>query len=375
MALTTIQSANRVKQWDDKFHLEYVRGNWFKSYMGTSENAVIQVKEDLTKKKGDRVGIPLITRLRGRGVRGNNTLEGSEQALGNYDNEIPVYFVRDAVASTLNEEQATAISIRNAARAALKNQVITIDRDDTIIALQSMGKTYALISGQELANSNYTTLADETQKDAYLGQNLDRFLFGAALSNTSTTDHSASLANIDNTDDKLDAGMVSLAKRIAQTADPHIRPIMTKDGEEWFVMFCASTAMRDLRADTTISAANREAWQRWERMSMTGGTNPIFRGGDILYDGVICREIPEMQNIASTISVSTNYLCGAQAMSQVWAKRVSTTTDVRDYNFVNGVGFQMMRGIEKNVYDNTAVSRTGIQHGVVTVYAAGVADS
>ena len=40
MAETTISTANRVKQWDDKAHLEYVRANRFKPYMGTNENAI-----------------------------------------------------------------------------------------------------------------------------------------------------------------------------------------------------------------------------------------------------------------------------------------------------------------------------------------------
>ena len=45
--------------------------------------------------------------------------------------------------------------------------------------------------------------ATETQKVAWLVDNADRVLFGAAKSNNSSNDHSASLANVDSTDDKL----------------------------------------------------------------------------------------------------------------------------------------------------------------------------
>ena len=56
--------------------------------------------------------------------------------------------------------------------------------------------------------------ASEAQKDAWLVDNADRVLFGAAKSNNSSNDHSASLANIDNTNDKLTPGAISLLSLI-----------------------------------------------------------------------------------------------------------------------------------------------------------------
>ena len=41
MTDTTISTALRVKQWDDKHHLSYVRSNRFKPYMGSGENSII----------------------------------------------------------------------------------------------------------------------------------------------------------------------------------------------------------------------------------------------------------------------------------------------------------------------------------------------
>ena len=57
------------------------------------------------------------------------------------------------------------------------------------------------------------TAATEVQKDAWLVDNADRVLFGAAVGNNSGNDHSASLANIDNTAAKLTTNVISLAKR------------------------------------------------------------------------------------------------------------------------------------------------------------------
>ena len=55
MADTIIATANEVKQWDNDAFLEYVRENEMSPYMGTDENAAIQVDENLTKKPGDAI--------------------------------------------------------------------------------------------------------------------------------------------------------------------------------------------------------------------------------------------------------------------------------------------------------------------------------
>ena len=55
MADTTVATANKVQIWADKYFVEYVRGNRFKSYMGKANTSIIQVKEELTKESGDRI--------------------------------------------------------------------------------------------------------------------------------------------------------------------------------------------------------------------------------------------------------------------------------------------------------------------------------
>ena len=71
-----------VQQWDEKFFVSYLQDNRFKRYMGTDENSIIQVKEDLTKKKGDSVTYALVNKLSNSAVTGTNTLEGSEELIG-----------------------------------------------------------------------------------------------------------------------------------------------------------------------------------------------------------------------------------------------------------------------------------------------------
>lgn len=359
MADTTISVANRVKQWEAQAHREYVRSNRFRRYMGTSLNSIIMLKEDLTKKKGDAITFTLLGALDASGGAndGSSDLVGNEKALPNNGFQSTVEVVRDAVVVNVEEEQASPISIRNEAKVALKDLQMQYLRNDLINAMGSInGVTYAS--------------ANETQKDAWLATNSDRVLFGDALANNSSNDHSASLLNVT-------AGMtltketVSLMKRIAQNASnvnaTGIRPFTYGEDEETFVMFAGTYAYRDLKND--LATVHQDARERAK-------SNPLFTGTTSLYwDGVVIREIPEIPATgtvgASSARVEPVYLCGAQALGCAWAMRTKTTIRKEDdYGFKHGVGFMELRKCDKILY-----GATGKQWGMVTGYVAAAADA
>ncbi len=357
MASTTISTANRVKQWDDKAHTAYIRANRFKRYMGTSQNAIIQLKEDLTKKKGDAITIPLLGALDSSGGPndGSSDLVGNEKALPNDGHQITVAVVRDATLVNVEEEQASPINIRNAGRQALMDLQMRYLRDDIIAALGS------------IAGVAYGS-ASEVNKDAWLAANSDRVLFGASQSNNSSNDHSASLLNVDATNDKLTRDVVSEMRAMAQDAavanGEGIRPFTYGEDEETFVMFVDNKAFRDLKND--MASVLQDAEKR-------GKQNPLFTGTTSLYwDGVVIREIPEIGDIgtvgASSATVSPVYLCGTQALGAAWAMRTKTTLRKEDdYGFKYGVGFMELRKVDKCLYGS---GTSGVQWGVVTGYVA-----
>jgi N4-gp56 family major capsid protein len=360
MANTTAASGLTVKQWDDQFFREYVRENRFARYMGTDESSIIQVKKDLMKKKGDQIVFALVNKLQNDGVTGDNLLEGNEEKLKTRSHSVTVNQIRNAVVVGNMEEQKSAIALRDAARVQLKEWIMDNMRDKFIDALGSIdGTVYAS--------------ASESAKDSWLANNSDRVLFGAATSNNSSNDHSASLANIDSTNDKLTASTVSLIRRIARTANPLIRPIRIKGDEEWYVLFANSRAFRDIKNDSAFQQANREARDR-------GKDNPLFTGDDLIYDGVIIREIPEIGYLtgvgAAGIDVGACYLCGAQAIGLAWAQTTKTASKEFDYGNKIGVAIGEIRGIEKLRFgtDSAADTTTPKDNGVATLYVSAVAD-
>lgn len=370
MADTSAAKGLTVEQWDAKYFKECVTENRFSSEMGKSPNNIIQVKSDLTKKKGDTINFALVNRLKGAGVDGSDTLEGNEEDMDTRSCKVKVNQKRHAVRVPKMEEQKSAIPLREAAKSLLKDWNIEVSVAAIIAALRSVkpdGDTSA---------KTYET-ATEANLDAWLALNSDRVLFGAAKSNNASNDHSLSLANIDNTNDKLSASSLKLMKRMASEADPKIRPVRTKKGgQKWFVVYANTRAFRDLSEDATIIAAQKDALVR-------GKDNPLFTGGDLLYDGMIIKEIEEIPIItgvgAGGIDVGQVFLCGAQAIGWAWAQMAKTIVETFDYEDKTGVAVGEIRGIEKLWFgtgadmDNDEADPK--QHGVVTGYFAAVPDA
>jgi N4-gp56 family major capsid protein len=352
--------------WDSDYFTEYVRNNQFSRYFGTSDSSMIQLKDDLTRKNGDTVVFPAVRRLIGAGVTGNTVLEGNEEILNARSLNVVVSLFRHAVAVSEWDEQKSVIDLRNAARDALLVWDKEKMRNDIIFSLGAI-----TADGNVQVNYGAATAA---QRNAWMVNNADRVLFGHQIANAVSGVMATALLTIANPGDKMTAAMLSLAKRRARMASPHIRPIRVNDDEEWFVVFLGSLAFRDLRADPVIIQSLQQGWTR-------GENNPLFSSGDLIWDGMVIREIPELGVIAGAgaggIDVSQNYLCGAQALGIAWAQRARSTTNVRDYDFFHGVGIQEIRGIAKLRWgvDPTVDQTKPVDAGIVSIFAAGVADS
>lgn len=376
MSETVLATASERQKWINQYFSEYVRASQFKPYMGKSPMSIIVVKYELQTESGKTINIPLITRLKGDGVTGSQVLEGNEEALGNYNCAISVDWRRHGVTVPKSTSYKTEIDLLGAAKEMLIDWESEKMRDDVITALLAViasssatsQTAYGTITdsangGREITSANY--IASESDKDTWLTNNSDRILFGATIGNTSAGDHSASLLNVDTTADKLTTAIGSNAKLMAKTAkNRRIRPFRTKDGREYFVMFCNPWAFRDLKVnDSALLNANREARPRDVE------ANPIFQDGDVIYDGVIYRQVEELPVLSDagnggTTDVAVNVLCGAQAAGVAWGQEPTPVTDLtRDYKFRPGVGIEELLGVSKLHYQ-------GVQQGSVTVYTA-----
>ena len=355
MAQTVAHASLAARQWDERFFVEYVRKNIFSPYSGTGENATFQHNEVLTGKDGDVIHCNLVGVPRGSPNTGATAMVGNEKQQFNYGHATLVGVVRDAVVVDAMNEQASEIDLRDAARQGLRDLAAEYLKRDQINALDDR------------------TAQGRLTEDEWNTANVDRILYGDTVAAASFDAGLAATVVFPS------AEMITQAKSLAMNSGSpidatnvrsdqnRIRPIKVGEDEEWYVLFCGTIAFAQFQSDPTISQANREAWQRYGDPA----NNPLFRGGDLVYDGVIVREVPDIDNLPTlSTDVSRLYLCGSQAVHVAWAQR--TTITIRketDYDYQMGVGFQEIRGITKIFWEgDDAVDLK--QWGLVSVFAA-----
>lgn len=361
MAQTQAATGLTPQQWDADFFKEYLRNNPFKNYMGSGENSIIQIKRDLSKKKGDSLTFALVNRFKGAPNDGTTKLEGNEEQGISRSHKLSVALRRNAFSTTEFEEQISAIDLRNAFKPQMREWAMEKDVERIVDELYS-------INGVPYAS------ASAGQRNDWLADNSDRVLFGAAKGNNTGT-HSTSLANIDGAADKCTPEALSLMKRIALAADPKIRPVRDMGtNKRRFVVFAHPLAFRDLKTNATMTQAQRE-------VGLANQNSKLFQGGDLEWDGMIIHEVDDMTTLAGVgaggIDVGGVFLCGAQALGLGVAKPWQTREKKEDdYGNEKGCGIVTIDGLDKMTFGSGANDTDDLKdHGVVTGYFAANPDA
>jgi len=379
MAETILATASERQVWITKYFQEYVRHSRFMPYMSNSDinkGGIILTKFQAEEEAKRTINIPFIGRLKSSGITGAQVLDGAEEELTNFNCPITIDWRRNGVRLPKSTTFRTEINLWDAAKDALRVWESEKLRDDIIHA-------FCAAVTDQAGTAVPWDQASTAQQNQWLSYNPDRALYGTLNSNLVAGNHASSLGNV-TAAMKASAPMMGLAKRIAKLADPHIRPFRVEDGDgrEYFVAFHGARTFRDLKADATIIAANTGARAR-EGMGME--KNPIFQDGDLLYDGVIHREIPEIDAYCVTAQsgggsmftgvgnggadVRPIFVCGGGAVGVAWGQEPTPRTDmIKDYGFRPGVAIEELLGVKK-------INFNGVQNGIVTVFAAAAADS
>lgn len=373
MAEVQLSSLSDVAVWRRDYLKSYTRATGYAPYMGRSASSIIRILSDLEAKAGSVINVPLILELRGRGVEGAEVLEGNEEEMENYGDQIRVNWNRNGVVVPKSTSYKTEMDLLGAAR----DRLVIWNK---VKLRNSINESFKSIIVPGVTDTDGNMTADiavpyanstATQRNAYLALNSDRMLFGNAYANSTSLNWATSLGNVDATNDKMSAQVIQMAKALAKQTTNNangmaINPYQSDAtaGREWYVMFMGSDDFNNASRDPTIAQADRDARERGV------DTNPIFQGGDRIYDGVILREIPELTPLigagAAGVNVGRSFLCGAGALGIAWGQDPTPRTDQdRDYKFRPGVAIEELRGQKK-------LSFTGILYGMVEVFTAAV---
>lgn len=373
MATTSVPTNTRVIKWERDFYREYIRANRFAKYMGADESSPIQINEDLTKSIGETINFELVNRLQGNqntgtgavagvvsGITGYNTLEGNEEAIGIRNFRVKVDRTRWAVVHDRLDEQFSAIDLVEAKRATLMDHSKENLRDRIVLALGSISTDGVLHQAYASANA--------TDRNTWLVNNTDRIVFGNDA--TVFTVHATGITAMDSPTDIVTLAFLQRMKDAAKAANPKVRPIKVNDEEEWFVMFMGTRAFR--AAQTALSAINTAALQ-----ANAAKSNPLYTSGDLTYDGMIIREVPEIgilpgtPGASGTTAVAPVYLCGTQAVAYGIAQRTKMIENIRDYGAKKGAGYEFVDVVNKVYFGaGAADATTPKMNGVVAGYVA-----
>lgn len=322
MAKTSITSAgdNAVRLWNEQLFRDTVKESYFAKFQGKTADSLVQLKSDLDGKQGDRVTFTLRMRLQGDGVTTGQTLEGNEESLTTYTQDLYLaryrHGVRDAGAL---DRQRPIWDMDTESRSALKDW-----------------------GSEKIDKLHFEALAASPTKVFY------KTSAGTLATATAATAKAALTA----TDSKLTLPMISFIKTWAQTGGARtqtpLRPVKV-GGKPYYVLLVHPDVTYDLRNDSTYQQAMREA-------EMRGSENPLFTDAEAVWNGVVVHS-HENVTIAtdgggSTVPWAHCHFMGAQSLLWAWGARPKVIAETFDYEEEHGYGWAITAGVAKAKFNS-----------------------
>lgn len=339
-----------IKKWAPDLMKEALKKTYALQFMSKGKDSLCTIKTDLTDKDGgDRIRVGIRSQLKGAGVKGDNTLEGNEEALETFNQDVYIDQLRHAVRSRGKmSEQRVPFSVRSEGRDGLADW--WAERWDTWFFNQLCGNT------------------GETD-DRYYGFNAPVAPDGDHITyhqSGSTTDGSISNSTVS----KFKLKAIDTAVEKAKLAKNAIRPLMI-GGRKKFVVFIHTFQVTDLRTD-----AGDSQWQDIQKAAIQGGRiseNPIYTGALGEYNDCILHESTRVITSPSNTSVKRAVLCGAQALSVAFGRKYgknvfSWKEELFDYDNQLGIAAGCQAGMIKTRFD-------GSDYGTVVIPTWAVASA
>jgi N4-gp56 family major capsid protein len=337
MSMTSygVNAAEAVKLWSKRLAREVRKATYAGKFIGQSDDSLIQLRPETGKDNGDRVRITLRMQLSGDGVQGDSTLEGQEEALTTYTDDLLIDQLRHATRSKGKmSEQRVPFSVREEGMSGLRDWWAT--RFDVSIFNHLCG---------------YTVQTDTryTGNNAVIAATSTRVVRQNAVANDETLGSS----------DKFTVATIDTAVAVAKTLSPQIRPIKI-DGEDHYVVFLHPYQVRDLRQ------AQSAQWYDIQKARLQGGerdNNPLFKGSLGVWNNCILHETNYVsQGVnSSTGAADTDtrraILCGAQALALAFGKdhsfeKYTWVEELFDYQNQLGVSAGCIFGTKKMVFNS-----------------------
>jgi N4-gp56 family major capsid protein len=294
-------NALAVQRWSTSLAVEAEKKQYFRKFMGTDENALIKIQQELIKKAGEKITVGLRMKLSGDGIEGDSTIEGTsaEEALNFFYDALFIDQRRKGTKSKGQmSEQRVPYSMRKEGRDALATWFAE-DYDEQIMMYLSGAR------GVDTSFHVPTTWTGRANNTIATPDSGHIFYAGDATSS----------ADMDSAD-IMDLSIIDRCVAFVETTDPAMLPLMV-DGELKFILLMHIWQAFDLRKSTSTND-----WIDIHK-NTDGKESLIYKNALGEYNGMVMHKHRNVirfstYGAASTLTAARALLLGAQAGIIAW---------------------------------------------------------
>lgn len=310
--------------WEDVLFEDTMKESFFGNLMGTSKDSIIQVKEDLTKSKGDRITFGMVPRGTPNVRNSGETLRGNETRIRDLNFQVTI------------DEHAFAV----ADDGPLTRQRAIFDVDEESLRnLHVMGAEYV----------------DEQAFQGLYGRdkNGNQILGGAQLPTQQFFGGDATGFNDLEAADKMTPELISRVSAGAREGwNRSMSPLRGArvEGKEWYVLVVPHAVGYDIKTNATFQSA-------WENARERSSNNPLFSGVIGAWDNVLIKEHENTlkgtdAGAGSNVPYGRCLFLGQQALCWAWGEKPHIVSEDFDYGREHGHSWQCIFGATKPKFDN-----------------------
>lgn len=335
-----------VKKWSASLFVQTLAKSYFeRKFIGASQNAIIQRLTDLESGPGDTISFDLSIQLRGKPTTGDDRVEGKEENLKFYTDEVFIDQLRHPVsAGGRMTRKRTAHDLRKVAR----------DRLSDYWAMYMDQMLFVYLSGARginedfIEDTNWTGFADNPIQ----APDSNHVLYGGAATSFATLTSS----------DPMDRSLIENAvvqARMMRALNPtlaNMLPVMV-GGEAHYVTCMTTFQEHDLRL-----SSDTNGWMEIQKAAAAheGRNNPIFKGGLGLINNVILHSHESAirfnnagagSNVDAARAIFMGRQAGVVAYGTKGGMRFDWQEDTKDYGNEPVVAAGTIMGVKKSRFN------------------------
>lgn len=335
-----------AKRWSGQLFVDIVNQSYFdRKFVSTDDNAIIQRLTDLESDAGDTIQFDLSAQLRGKPTSGDNRLDGNEEALKFFSDEIKIDQLRKAVsAGGKMTRKRTVHNLRTTAKARLAEYWAKYTDEMNFIYLSgARGINEDFYEG--LGYVGHATNPLHAPDGAHI-------IFGgsAESKNTLTVNDKMTRETIEK------ASVTAKMMRAVDPAASNMQPVLI-NGEGHYVCIMSPYQEYDMRNN------DQGGWLEIQKAAAAaeGRNNQIFKGGLGMIDNVVLHSHSNtirFNDYGSTgkVNAARALFLGRQAGVVAYGSsgglRFTWAEEVKDYGNEPTVAAGFIYGVKKTRFNN-----------------------